>query len=101
MGTVLRLIVLTKRKNMETKDTPQTREQIITAALEGREQEVMHYQINIDNYSLALQQIDLLPPDEQVELREFTKQLKELLISEKLEQKKSKIMLAVMKAQVS
>jgi hypothetical protein len=26
---------------METKDTPQTREQIITAALEGREQEVM------------------------------------------------------------
>jgi hypothetical protein len=86
---------------METKDTPQTREQIITAALEGREQEVMHYQINIDNYSLALQQIELLPPDEQVELREFTKQLKELLISEKLEQKKSKIMLAVMKAQVS
>ena len=86
---------------METKDTPQTREQIITAALEGREQEVMHYQINIDNYSLALQQIDLLPPDEQVELREFTKQLKELLSSEKLEQKKSKIMLAVMKAQVS
>jgi hypothetical protein len=61
----------------------------------------MHYQINIDNYSLALQQIDLLPPDEQVELREFTKQLKELLISEKLEQKKSKIMLAVMKAQVN
>jgi hypothetical protein len=98
---VLRLIVLTKRKNMETKDTPQTREQIITAALEGREQEVMHYQINIDNYSLALQQIDLLPPDEQVELREFSRQLKELLISEKLEQKKSKIMLAVMKAQVS
>jgi hypothetical protein len=86
---------------METKDTPQTREQIITAALEGREQEVMHYQINIDNYSLALQQIDLLPPDEQVELREFSRQLKELLISEKLEQKKSKIMLAVMKAQVS
>jgi hypothetical protein len=86
---------------METKDTPQTREQIITAALEGREQEVMHYQINIDNYSLALQQIDLLPLDEQVELREFSMQLKELLISEKLEQKKSKIMLAVMKAQVS
>lgn len=86
---------------METKDTPQTREQIITAALEGREQEVMHYQINIDNYSLALQQIDLLPLDEQVELREFSKQLMELLTSEKLEQKKSKIMLAVMKAQVS
>jgi hypothetical protein len=86
---------------METKDTPQTREQIITAALEGREQEVMHYQINIDNYSLALQQIDLLPPDEQVEMREFSKQLRELLTSEKLEQKKSKIMLAVMKAQVS
>jgi hypothetical protein len=86
---------------METKDTPQTREQIITAALEGREQEVMHYQINIDNYSLALQQIDLLPPDEQVEMREFSKQLMELLTSEKLEQKKSKIMLAVMKAQVS
>jgi hypothetical protein len=89
---------------MDTKEAPkppQTREEILTAALEGREQEVMHYQINIDNYSLALQQISLLPPDEQVEMTEFSRQLKELLASEKLEQKKSKIMLAVMKAQVS
>jgi hypothetical protein len=86
---------------MEAKDTPKTKEEIILSALEAREQEVMHYQINIDNYSIALQKIGDLPPDEQVELNEFSKQLKGLLASEKLEQKKAKIMLEVMKAQVT
>jgi hypothetical protein len=85
---------------MEAKDTPKTKEEIILSALEAREQEVMHYQINIDNYSLALQHIASLPPDEQVELNDFTKQLRDLLVSEKLEQKKAKIMLAVVKKQV-
>lgn len=79
----------------------QTREEILTSALEARVQEVMHYQINIDNYALALQQIASLPADEQVDLAAFAEQLRGLLASEKIEQKKANIMLAVLQAQVS
>jgi len=82
-------------------DKVQTREEILNSALEARVQEVMHYQINIDNYALALQQIAGLPADEQVELNDFANQLKNLLASEKIEQKKAKIMMAVLQAQVS
>jgi L-rhamnose mutarotase len=82
-------------------DTPtMTREDILKAALDGREQEIMHYQINIDNYSIALQEIDKLSPSEQLELKDFSEQLRNLLASEILEQKKAKIMLSVLKAQV-
>jgi hypothetical protein len=82
-------------------DKVQTREEILNSALEARVQEVMHYQINIDNYALALQQIASLPADEQVDLTDFANQLKNLLASEKIEQKKAKIMMAVLQAQVS
>jgi phytoene/squalene synthetase len=82
-------------------DKVQTREEILNSALEARVQEVMHYQINIDNYALALQQIASLPADEQVDLSAFAEQLRGLLASEKIEQKKAKIMLAVLQAQVS
>lgn len=80
--------------------TPQTREEILAASLDARVQEVMHYQINIDNYALALEQISQLPPDERNELSAFSDQLRTLLASEKLEQKKAKIMLAVIQQQV-
>jgi len=82
-------------------DKVQTREEILNSALEARVQEVMHYQINIDNYALALQQISSLPADEQVDLSAFAEQLRGLLASEKIEQKKAKIMMAVLQAQVS
>ena len=78
----------------------QTREEILKTSLDARIQEVMHYQINIDNYTLALEQISKLPPDERLELSAFTEQLNTLFASEKLEQKKAKIMLAVIKQQV-
>jgi hypothetical protein len=84
----------------KTVETPKTREEILAMSLEGREQEVMTYQINIDNYALALEEIGSLPPDERNELSDFTEQLRTLLTSEKLEQKKAKIMLAVIKKQV-
>jgi len=84
----------------KTIETPKTREEILAMSLEGRVQEVMTYQINIDNYALALEEIGNLPPDERNELSEFTEQLRSLLTSEKLEQKKAKIMLAVIKKQV-
>lgn len=85
---------------MENTETPKTREEILQMSLDARVQEVMHYQINIDNYSIALQEIDKLPVSEQVELKDFSEQLRNLLASEILEQKKAKIMLSVLKAQV-
>jgi hypothetical protein len=77
-----------------------SREEILKTSLETRENEVMHYQINIDNYTLALQEIETLSADERAELSGFTEQLRTLLTSEKLEQKKAKIMLAVIKKQM-
>ena len=73
---------------------------ILATALEAREQEVLHYQINIDNYTLALQQIAAMPENERAELSSFEDQLQTLLASEKLEQKKARIMLDVIKSQV-
>lgn len=85
---------------MENKEKAMTREEILAAALEGREQEVMTYQINIDNYTLALEHINERSADERAELSGFTEQLRGLLASEKLEQKKAKIMLGVLKQQL-
>jgi hypothetical protein len=85
---------------MEKETTPLTREEILKASLEARIQEVMHYQINIDNYAIALEEIGNLSPDERAELSAFTDQLRALLASEKLEQKKAQIMLSVIKRQV-
>ena len=85
-------------KTTNTKDL--TREEILTTSLTAREQEVMHYQINIDNYTLALEEISKLSSEESTEMSAFANQLVELLASEKLEQKKAKIMLAVVKKQI-
>ena len=84
----------------KTETKPQTREEILASSLTAREAEVMHYQINIDNYTLALEEISKLPPDERHDLNAFVEQLNTLYASEKLEQKKAKIMLAVIKKQV-
>lgn len=85
---------------METQNTNPTREEILIEALKAREQEIMHYQINIDNYTIALEKISQLSADERAELSEFSERLRNLLSSEKLEQKKAKIMLEVIKQQV-
>ena len=82
------------------KETSQTREEILATSLDARTQEVMHYQINIDNYTLALEEIASLPEQDREELKPFANQLRDLLASEMLEQKKAKIMLAVIKKQV-
>lgn len=79
----------------------QTREEIIAMALKARENEVMMYQINIDNYQLALEEISSLSIEEQSELSEFAQQLRTLLMSEITEQKKAKIMLKVIQRQVA
>ena len=81
-------------------DKSKTREEILALTLDARVQEVMHYQINIDNYAIALEEIAQMPPDERNELAEFSEQLRSLLKSEKLEQKKAKVMLAVIQKQI-
>ena len=73
---------------------------ILTPALEGRDQELLTYQINIDNYTLALENIASMNADERAELSGFADQLRGLLASEKLEQKKAKVMLAVLQQQL-
>jgi hypothetical protein len=64
-------------------------------ALEHRKKEVIEYQVNIDNFTLAL---ELARQDET--LTAFVKQLEELLASNIYEQKKAKIMLAVVEKQL-
>lgn len=76
------------------------KEEILKTNLEARENEVMMYQINIDNYTLALEEIENLSSDEQDELADFKQQLANVLTTEKLEQKKAKIMLSVLKKQL-
>jgi len=86
---------------MEDQEQPKTREEILEMSLESRLQEVMGYQINIDNYTIALSEISKRSQADQAELSEFSEQLRNLLTSEKLEQKKAEIMLAVIQQQVS
>lgn len=85
---------------MKEKIKPMTREEILQVSLEARVQEVLHYQINIDNYTIALSEIAKMSQGDQEELFEFSVQLQGLLASEKLEQKKAKIMLGVVQQQL-
>ena len=83
-----------------TKEEPKTREEILQTNLDARKQEVMHYQINIDNYTLALANIAAMAADERSELLVFADQLTGLLASERMEQKKAKVMLEVLRQQL-
>jgi hypothetical protein len=85
---------------MDNKVELQTREEILKASLDARIQEVMHYQINIDNYRIALEEISKMSDDDRAMLSGFADQLRTLLSSEKLEQKKAQIMQTVLKQQV-
>jgi hypothetical protein len=69
--------------------------EILKSALEARIKEVTEYQVNIDNFTLALERIG-----DDSDLQEFKAHVANLLASSRLEQKKSKIMLDVIKSQV-
>ena len=83
-----------------TKEEPKTREEILRINYDARIQEVMHYQINIDNYTLALAHIAAMAADERSELLVFADQLTGLLASERMEQKKARVMLEVLRQQL-
>ena len=69
--------------------------EILTSALDGRIKEVTEYQVNITNFSLAIERIGDDP-----ELQDFKQQLQVLLASSLLEQRKSQIMLDVIQSQL-
>ena len=72
---------------------------ILRGALEQRERDVMHHQINIDNYRHAL--ADLRGRRSLGRgLRKFVKVLRGLLQSSELEQQKERIMLGAVRAQL-
>ena len=85
---------------MTETEVPKTREEILQTNFDARKQEVMHYQINIDNYTLALANIAAMSADERSELLVFADQLTGLLASERMEQKKARVMLEVLRQQL-
>lgn len=72
-----------------------TKNEILTQALTAREDEVLHYQINIDNYVRAIEKAST-----DNELSEFVEHLKSLLASSRFEQKKAIIMRDVIREQL-
>lgn len=73
--------------------------EILSAAAEHRRQEVMHYQINIDNYRAAIAEIDA-NYNGNADMASFREQLSELLRTSLIEQTKEKIMLTVIERQL-
>ena len=71
--------------------------EILKQSLIAREQESMGYQINIDNYTLAIEHIKSSGDSD---LTDFCQKLESLLASEKLEQKKANVMYLIIKKQL-
>jgi hypothetical protein len=74
-------------------DKMSTRHEILTQSIKARENDIMFHQINIDNYRAAIVDIEANHPD----LADFADQLRSLLQSSLLEQKKEQVMLAAIK----
>jgi hypothetical protein len=71
------------------------RNEILSSALESRIREVTEYQVNIDNFRLAIVKIG-----DDAELQPFKENLQNLLASSILEQRKAQIMLDVIRSQL-
>jgi hypothetical protein len=69
---------------------------MLTDAKKHREDEVLEYQVNIDNYRLAIDKASQDP-----DMVEFKAQLESLLTSSVIEQKKARIMLEVLTEQLN
>jgi len=79
------------------------KQEILTQALNQRHQEILEYQINIDNYTLAIEKINKehigeSPIDEA--MMEFKAQLEGLLQSSLIEQRKAMIIRDVIQDQL-
>lgn len=76
-----------------------TKQEILTAAATHREMEVMQHQINIDNYRLAIAEIEQSHEGE-AHMEAFANQLRDLLTSSIHEQDKEKVLLKVIRMQL-
>jgi len=69
----------------------------LTEAQAAREEEVFHYQINIDNFTRAIAKVESMDDHD---LSEFKETLQVRLKTEQIEQKKAKIILEVITDQL-
>ena len=81
-------------------DLDEERTKILTDAYEHRQREVMHHQINIDNYTLALEEIAEKHPEDEI-MADFANRLRDLLASSIIEQAKEVILRDVMAKQLA
>lgn len=78
--------------------------EILKEALQARKDEIGGYQINIDNYTLAIKKIaDEHTGDSDIDkaMREFSNQLQTLLSESYIEQRKAQIIHDVIEQQLS
>lgn len=75
------------------------KQDILKQAAQHRELEVFNHQINIDNYRLAIAEVEKNHADK-LHMVEFSARLKDLLKSSTQEQDKEKVMLKVILAQI-
>lgn len=70
--------------------------QLLTTALDARVKEVTEYQVNIDNFKLAIDRIG-----EDPDLQEFKGYIQNMLSSSVIEQRKAQVMLEVVQSQIT
>ena len=75
--------------------------EILKQSLGQREEEILYYQINIDNYRRAIAKIGTLTVEKQFLLRDFVTDLEKRLATEELEQLKSIVILQVLQDQIA
>ena len=80
-------------------DLEAERTKILTQAFEQRQREVMHHQINIDNYQLAIEEIEANYSNNSA-MVEFADRLRDLLASSIIEQAKEVILRDVIAKQL-
>jgi hypothetical protein len=77
----------------------ETKKKVLSEAAEARRKDVFFHQINIDNYRLAIDEIQGVHTEDPI-LMAFSDQLKGLLASSLAEQAKEQIMLTVIERQL-
>jgi hypothetical protein len=81
-------------------DPQPTKLELLTQNAEMRRVSIEAYQMNIDNYTLAVADIDKNFSDDP-EMQAFKTRLEELLVTERREQGKERIMLRALEAQIA
>jgi len=78
-------------------DLEQERLDMLRAAYEGRSRAVMHYQVNIDNFTEA---VDRIGQTDDVNLASFVSELTTMIVNERAQQARERVMLEVITAQL-